>query len=227
MTSRKTGQCSYSPRPIPEYCAPWPGSRSTMGRGGGAGPMCGAGSGKGAASTAAASARVRHTMARRTAKCVRPLSSVACACVSVGASGLARAAARRRACAARAGGVFAEHAKRHQSPVWAGSSASNSGLGPGSGWCSSHTMWTLVPPIPRDVAAAALGMPGLRPPHGSGAVGTLKGEPARGNLGLGAVKWRRPGRVLCCRHSTAFRNPHTPAAVLACPMLALTLPMAQ
>ncbi len=147
-SARKTGSCSWSPRPMFTFCAPWPVKRNATRP-----SSCATGAavvavGAHARNAATASGRSRATTARRWANSRRPAWSVQ-ATSARARSGFSRSHAARFAVArSSASGVFAESGN---------TCAARETRGAGSGGACSRTTCTLVPPMPMELTPARRG----------------------------------------------------------------------
>jgi hypothetical protein len=100
-----------------------------------------------------------------------------------------------------------------------GGSAPGGGAAGSGGGGGPSTMCALVPLMPKELT------PACRPPsHARSRSGTSMAVPDRSMRGLSARKCTSGGTMPVRRHSTALRNPATPAAASRCPMFVFTEP---
>ena len=218
--ARNAGHASYSPRPIPSRCAPWPANRNaTFPRAlrtcpratpAGVSPRAAAASARRTSSRDVAATASRCSIALRVVAALNATSpTLSSACASM-------CAASRPACALSAASVFPDSTT--SSAGRAGVSAPCATIG-----ASSNTTCALVPLNPNELTPATRG----RAPrgHATASAATRTGSSDHGTCWLGASKWRFFGICSCSSARTTFIIPATPAAACVWPMLLLTEPM--
>ncbi len=215
----KTGDLSYSSRPMPSRCEPCPANTKAVVPGTTCPAITFAVRSPADSAVAAARNSVRPVPSR-TARCSNAERRASAAPTSAGASSVrtSRYSASRRAWPSNAPSVrpVSIHGIRGRAATGrAGVSAAASGA------CSSTTC-ALVPDSPKEDTAARRGR--SPPSHRWARVGNATAPADQSMCGEGGSACRVGGRVACRMARTIFITPATPAAAWVCPMFDLIDP---